>query len=518
MKKTFLSILLVLAIICTCGFACSPEKVGYTVEISNDKTCGKVTGVNAAALYESGTELEITVTANYGYKISSIFWNGEEVEITNKGEMTFTKTVLSNCSLQVFYMEGYYTMNVVNDDSQGAVVGIKNGASYKYGEIFDVTVTPRTGYKISRILVNDQPITVTNEKGFSFQLTINGVTTVKITYAYCLKTITVVNDDAKGTVTGIENGGKHEEGAYKTIYVSPKEGFEIASVTWNGVAETLTDNQKKNGWSCQKQIVADCTLTVTYKATKAFLTIENDSSKGYVGGVPTGNVCDFGTSVTFNVVPLPGYAIKSITFNGTQKTLTKEQQNNGYSFTETINNDAKLSVVYEQAKSTASVTSDSSKGTVTGIENGKEYGLRETVTITITPRSGYAVKKATWNGTEIAFNDSEKIKGKTIQREIGETNTLVVEYEEQAVEKYTATVSASSAMVVVSGVSTVQDYYLENEKINLYVVAKEGYKLLSVTVNGTAVGITDEKSASYQITVSGNVSIVILAEGWSENV
>ncbi len=518
MKKTFLSILLVLAIVCTCGFACSPEKVGYSVEISNDKTCGKVSGVNSAALYESGTELEIKVTANDGYKISNIFWNGEEVEITDKTETTFKKTVLSDCILQVYYLEGFYSMTVINDDSQGVVYGVEDGGAYKYGAIFEITATPFYGYKIVEVSVNGQPITIKNENGFSFQITINSATTISVKYAYKLKKVTINSDDSKGLITGVEKDGKYEEGTYKTIYVSPKEDFEIESIIWNGVAETLTDFDKKNGWSGQKSITEDCVLTVTYKATKAVLTIQNDSLKGYVNGVPTGSKCDFGTDVTFSIVPLPGYVISSVTWKGTAKTLTAEQKNSGYSFTEKINEDGTLIVTYEAVKNTVSVTNDSSKGTITGIENGKEYGVRENVVITITPRSNFAIKKATWNGTEIPVSDTEKIKGISFQKQIGERNELVVEYEECSVEKYTVTLDWSSAMVVVNGVSTVQDYYLEGEKINLSIMAKEGFKILSVTVNGTSVDITNEKSVNYEITVKSNISIVILAEGWSENV
>ncbi len=435
MKKAILSILLILTLVFTCGLACSEPPSSenkydgrFVVEIVADKDCGKVKGVNAYARYEKGTVLNISVTPKEGYKILSILWNGENVDVETPHGIVFEKTVSKNSTLKVIYEKGYYQAFVLNDNEKGTLIGIESGGSYKHGALYGLTATAKEGYIITSVLINNQPYAITDNKNYTFQVAINATMTIEVKYAYNLKTINIENDNEKGEIIGLTNGEKCEPGVWKTIYITPKEAYEIESISWNGVLESLTDAQK-SGWQGQKQIAEDATLVVIYKKIKAELAVENDNQKGMVSGVINGQLFDFDADIEISVSPRPGHIIESIKWNGLAEVITYEQQKYGYTFIAIIDEDSTLEVTYAELKKQVVITNDSEKGTVSGVSSGYEYGINEGLIIFVTPKSEYIIKSVKWNGVLKTLSQEEQIEGYSFYVNVGETNTLAVEYE-----------------------------------------------------------------------------------------
>ena len=488
MKKAIFSILLILALVLSCGFACSesPSNAGkyddrFVVQIINNKDCGKVKGVNEYARYEDGTVLQISVTPKLGYKIYSVSWNNESVEFENPHELSFSKTVSKDSTLKVVYARGYYQAFVINDNEKGTLTGIENGGSYQGGALFSLNAVAKENYVISEVLVNNQPYTVSDFKNFTFQVAINSTTTIEVKYAYNLRKVTIENDNAKGEIVGVENGKEYEKGTSKAIYITPTEAYEIESISFGGVLEELTDAQK-TGWYGVKEIFEDTTITVTYKQIKTKVTVENDNAKGGVTGVENGQLFEFGADAEISVMSNPGYIISSIKWNGVAEVINYDQQKYGYTFIATINENSTLEVTYSPLKKQVIVTNDDSKGTISGVTSGAEYGIKEGLEITITPNAEYVIKSVRWNGVEKVLSQTEKIEEYSFYGMVGETNTLVVEY---AVKNLTVTVDNDASKGEITGVTNGQTF-INGQDAEINIKAKPGYIISSIKWNGIA--------------------------------
>ena len=144
-----------------------------------------------------------------------------------------------------------------SSDNNGSITA---SAEVNKGDNFEVEFTPNTGYEIDKVLVNNVDVTndVTNSK-----LTINNITadtTVSVTYKMIRFDVTTTSG-SNGTITG---GATVNYNADYTITLTPNTGYEIDTVSVNGVDVTssVTDNKL-----VLKNILEDKMVKVTYKTS-----------------------------------------------------------------------------------------------------------------------------------------------------------------------------------------------------------------------------------------------------------
>ena len=142
-----------------------------------------------------------------------------------------------------------------SSDSNGSITA---SAEVDENDDFEVEFTPNTGYEIDKVLVNSVDVTndVTNNK-----LTIENITadtTVSVTYKMIRFDVTTTSGD-NGTITG---GATVNYNADYTITLTPNEGYEIDTVSVNGVdvKSSVTDNKL-----VLQNILEDKVVKVTYK-------------------------------------------------------------------------------------------------------------------------------------------------------------------------------------------------------------------------------------------------------------
>lgn len=237
----------------------------YGVTVSNEANKGSITGVSDGSSYEDGDELTITITAKEDYKIKSIKLNDGFLTITNSKVMTFTHIVTNETTLQVEYEEEVklYAVTVNDEPSKGSVTGVVGGALYEDGTKLTIGVIANEGYVIKNIKVNGNTVTVTNSKAMTFTHTVTNETILQVEYEEEVKsyTVTVINDDSQGSISGVENK-TYTEGTVLDIKVSAKDGYTIKSIVF-GSKEIKFSSPVEISFS--EKVNAEVTIVVIYE-------------------------------------------------------------------------------------------------------------------------------------------------------------------------------------------------------------------------------------------------------------
>jgi len=215
---------------------------------------GDETWTMMPTLYSSSTVFYITnawlsyTNATYARRVNPVVYLKSTVQITGGSGTESDPYTLTNV---VKY-------NVTtSSDNNGSITA---SAEVNKGDNFEVEFTSNTGYEIDKVLVNNVDVTndVTNSK-----LTINNITadtTVSVTYKMIRFDVNTTSG-SNGTITG---GATVNYNADYTITLTPDTGYEIDTVSVNGVDVTssVTDNKL-----VLKNILEDKMVKVTYKTS-----------------------------------------------------------------------------------------------------------------------------------------------------------------------------------------------------------------------------------------------------------
>ncbi|MBQ9104449.1 MAG: hypothetical protein IJY57_05150 [Clostridia bacterium] len=311
-------------------------------------------------------------------------------------------------------------------------------------------------------------------------------------------TASVTNDTAQGTVTGLASGDQFDVGDSVGITITPNAGYKIASVLWNGVAETVT----ATGMTLNKTIDANgANLIVSYSALPTYtFNITNDDTKGTITtDLISGSSYEEGKAIEVSISANSGYVISSVQYNGVEKLSGSVAT---YSLSETLTQNSTLVVTYTASNITATVNFDSTMGTVTGVSDGASLTLGESLTITITPKAAYKLVSITYNGVAETVIPTGTTLNKTVT-DAGVVLNVVFE-----VIKYQVTVDNDSTKGTVEGIT--DGPYEVNTSLEVTITAKAGYKIESVLWGGISAGCTvDVATTTFTIEVKNNATLEV---------
>ena len=276
MKKRILAILTVILAFATTAFcvACNKEDVkpkeSYTLVINNDSAKGTVTVSPEAEKYESGSVVKITVSANEGYVLESVIVNGKNVTIENS---SVSVTIEKNTTLDVLYKadspEETYTLTIENDEEKGTVSLSPWQASYESGTQVVVKVAVK-GDNVLESFTVVGGATYPPKSDDSITVTITQNTVIKVNYkqnggedpeppAVDKYTLSINNDEEKGTVSLSPEQEKYDKNTKVTITVTPKEGYTVENIIVNGDSNPVDDG------TIEFFINSDTSVIVVYK-------------------------------------------------------------------------------------------------------------------------------------------------------------------------------------------------------------------------------------------------------------
>ena len=240
----------------------------HNVTISkNIPVAGTVTG---DGVYEYGTNITLTATANEGYRFKG--WSDGVMDASREITVTKDTSITAN-------FVALYTIKALASASQGTVSG---GGVYEDGEIATLVANAKAGYTFAQwVDGNDEnPRTVT----------VNGNKTYTAIFAINEYNVTAdKNISAAGTVTG---DGVYEHNTTVQLTATANEGYRF-----KGWSDGVTDASREIIVTKDTSITANFVALYTIKALAS-------ASQGTVIG---GGVYEDGETVTLVANPNPGY-------------------------------------------------------------------------------------------------------------------------------------------------------------------------------------------------------------------
>jgi hypothetical protein len=282
-------------------------KQKFTINIDGGNgTKGTVTPSGEVEV-EYGEDAPITITPKEEYYIDSVFINDEYVG--DDSEYTL-EDIRGDSTVRVVFDELNYVrakagpFGNISPEGDSAV---KDDASITY------TITPRSGYLIDSVIVDDalvgqtSPYTISNIQGGH---TIRAV--FKVDPSSIIHTV-FASAGEHGSISLLngheEANGEYEIGAggHLTFMFTPEEGYRVDSLFVNDKAvDTASTYMFDN-------VLGDSVIHVTF--TKRQFTIHIDG--GGEGGTitPTDTTIDYGEDIPITIIPNDDYYIDSVFIN-----------------------------------------------------------------------------------------------------------------------------------------------------------------------------------------------------------
>ena len=287
-----------------------------------------------------------------------------------------------------------------------------------------------------------------------------------------------------GTGGSVSPGGTFyaEQDSAQTFTITPDPGYRVASVTIDGSSVGAVTSYTLNN------IAAAHSISATFAAIPSTYTITASAgANGSISPSPSTSVTS-GADQTFTITPNTGYKVASVTVDGTalaspvtSYTFTNVTANHSISATFAIN----TFTITSSAGANGSI-SPSASTTV-------NYGANQT--FTITPNTGYKVASVTVDGTALASPvTSYTFSNVTAAHSISATF---------AVNTFTITSSAGANGSISPSASTTVNYGASQ---TFTITPNTGYKVASVTVDGTALASPVSSYTFSNVTAAHSIS------------
>lgn len=525
-----------------------------------------------------GAKIKLTVTPKTGFYIKNITTTktGEASAVVSGSEnqekaVSFDVTI-SSADVTVAVESGNYRTLTLTQPTNGTIeAAAKGSTSYskesvtvKEGGAVTVKVTPDAGYQISSVKLGSLAQEVTNEKGFSFDVTnLNQNFTVTAEMAAIMHTISV-NQPENGTIKvnnmfSANGSYQIQEGSNATITITANEGSTIQAVTVNGKAQTIADTEKSAKTITLQGVSKDYTIAAEMKVTEYEVIVESTDCTITIDGkaLPAdGKVSvKHGGSVSLNIVAADGKKITSVTTDDDNSNLTGlTLQNLVYTVscvkkavTVTITvEDLGENEEYEDGKTFTVSVNQTKGGTITAtnyeIKDGKIVVsiTLSTIYFKITADEGKKITALKVDGKEVQRSSGNEYVAYYTLSNISKDQTFTAEFEDI---KNTVTVNCDGTGKETSdkGSVSIKDVTLTNGKadvvygteITITAQPKAGYEVSSIKVGNvnkgavsevkatikedTTITVTFVKETTYEITVETEGQGDVTAEGLSGN-
>ena len=462
----------------TRGIAMVPPTNGtLTVDkiTPNDKDVVTITAIPAAG-YILG-ELKVT--------------NGlQNITLTNIGNNKYTFSYTAGAAVTV---EAVFARGIILANATNGKVAVDN-LTPRDGQEVTITVTPNSGFVLSTLTVKNGnkeiPIADNGNKTYTFYFPEEA--SVTVTAVFARDTGIIITTTGSGTVTVDKTAPS--AGEMITITAIPDTGYMLGQLTAkNGVTELAVTKQANDTYTfvypVGGAVTVDALFTTGILITKAgngTVTVDKPAPRA-------------GETVTVTATPDTGYMLGQLTVkNGAADVAVKDEGSAQYSFTYSVGAVMTVDVLF----TTGIIISKTANGSVKVDKPAPKAG--ETVTVTITPAMGYALKKLTVkNGaTELTVKDNgNDIYTFTYPAGTGITVTIDTDF-----------VPGVSVSKTENGMVKV-DRTLPNadDAVTITVTPDKGYRLNALTVkNGAAVlTVKENTDGTYTFTypAGGTVNV-----------
>ena len=343
-----------------------------------------------------------------------------------------------------------------------------NAENVIIGKEYTFTVTPNSGYTVSKVTINGDEVTLTADNTYTF--TAEATNSIVVTTIPGYNVTFSIGENV--TVDGIENGAIKAVASNSslTFTVTAGEGHRIGTVS----GATLVSG---DAYTATYKVTPTADTEVAITAVKQW-TVTAETSGGVSVNTGSITVDDKGSATfTLNVPENATIKANGEVISGTSYTVSNVTADTNVTFT----------TYY-------TVTVNAGNSTVSGVTSGSLYESGATISFTVEAKEGYNVTGVTVNGTT----------NTTYSTTVSGATSIVVSTE---LKTYTLTLSSSNASVSGDITNDQTQTITHGTEYSFTVSVESGYLISSVTIDEIEKGT----GGSYSFTPSGDVSITVTA-------
>ena len=347
-------------------------------------TCGNngMISPSGVSSYLYHQDVEYVITANPGYYIASVTYDGNTYDFTQDlAPTTFTVPFLSieeNHTISATFAQYIFTVTV-NAGANGAIAPATS--TFAYGATPTFAITPDAGYSIVDVTVDGASVGAVSTYTFT---ALDADHTIAATFAANTYTIAATAGNG-GTITPAGNTTVAYN-ANQTYTISASAGYHVSNVFVDGASVGAVTSYTFTG------VTANHTIYAAFDANEYTVTVNQPAHGTITPGTMT---VLYGATPSFVITPAPGYNVTAITVNGSNVSLTNIPNVNGiYTYTFAAINANQTITATMTAKTYTITASAGANGSIT--PNGNTtVNFGGSQAYTITPAAGYVVNSVT---------------------------------------------------------------------------------------------------------------------------
>ena len=377
-----------------------PRPTKYSASFTYDETLGTLHFLGKRV--KTGTSIPLSSLTNLSltYQAKQLVGNKIKVTITNDAP----KAVSKEATWTINADDTYSIETSQEGEGKLEVRGAKDLKRVAAGTELTVSAEPADGWELVALTANKVDILSSKSFKVTENTTVRAVFTTENPKTYA---VTLTKEgEGKVEITGADNLGAVVTGTKLTVTAEPADGWEVASMTANGV-DILSNKSFVVRSDTNVKVVFKKQPPKTYAVT---LVKEGEGKVDITGANDLGAVVT-GTKLTVTAEPANGWEISSMTANDEDILSSK-------SFVVKGNTTVKVVFKKQTPKTYAVTLVKEGEGTV-AISGANDLGAVVTgtkLTVSAEPADGWKLTDLTANGVDILSSKSFEVSENTAIR------------------------------------------------------------------------------------------------------
>ncbi len=427
------------------------QKTQYVVTVNSSQY-----GTCAYQVSADGDSVTFTLTPDLHCEIVSLTVDGAAVTLTNG---TYVCPLTKNLHAEAVFQQTEYQITVA--PNVGGVIQADKQTAVST-EPVTVTVVPNEGYELTEVMLNGKLLGQTNG-AYVFYPTQDSVITTTFVRVYSVK-IESVSGPEYGSIF-VDTSVLYREGSTVTVSVTLNDGKSVlTSLTVNGTEQV---HQVENG-VLTFEIQADTVISAQFGTTAVSYTVTYQKPQN---GSLTYRVSeDDEPRLTVTATPDEHYRFVSFLIDGAPVETAEP------SYETVLVKNVTLSAVFAPVFYQVSLT-QTANGTLSADKTQTTHF--ETVTFTVEPDLGYELNKLYVNGEEVDAADNVYVL-----QEATEDVTVRATFKRTL---YDITLTQTEGGTLTSNKAQASRF----DAVTITVTPEDGYRVVSLTVNGKQVVLSN---------------------------
>ena len=418
---------------------------------------GAISPAGTMSVY-AGASQTYTITPNIGNSLSQLLIDGVSVSPVST---TYTfNNISTNHTISATFVQSFVVS--VSSGTGGVITPSTVSVFKAANQTF--TITPNTGFVVSQVMVDNKAVVLASGNTYT-------LTNVLAAHTISASFNPVVTAGVAGQGGSISPSGTVivPMGTNKTFTFIPNTGYALKQILVNGSSIPLPTSQAPaNNTYTFSGVIAPQSIVVSF----AIKTFTITASAGVGGNItPAGGATvNYGASQVFNLTPNTGYAVGSLSLDGSAVSL-----NNG---AYTLTNVTAVHTLVASFKPTITA-SVGTGGTITP-SGTLNVLMGANQTYTIKANTGYAISQVLVNGSPVSLTAA----GTYTLTNVTIPQTIAASF---AIKTFALSASAGVGGSISPASSTVN--YGGSQVFT--VTANSGYTVNSLLLDGRAVTLTN---------------------------